>query len=137
MNTEDLMLGDYVLHENKIKRVDLIWGKHEVSLYGGETWGTMYDKTNIEDIEPIKITKEFLEQVLGYHIPEKDDWWESEDKRVRITNDYDMVNEYGKRWALHVDSECMDTIMKCDVNYVHELQHAFKLCNYKQEFKLV
>ena len=139
---EDLMIGDWVqvsMYEPPQPGQDdsPFTDRDETRYVQIDNHHLLFTLAYSQYTKPIKLSKEFVEKILGYTMSERDDWWESEDKRVRITNDYDMINEIGKHWALHIDSGDMDTIMSCDVNYVHELQHAFKLCNYKQEIKLI
>lgn len=108
MKATDLMIGDFVLHDGKVKRVDMIWSKYEVNLYGGETWGSIYNKTDISEVQPIPITHEILY---------RNGW------------NYDDLDHEFKGYPRIYGSKALYGIFCCEVNisYVHELQHALRL----------
>lgn len=141
MKTEDLMIGDWVLtlestHKEKVfAQVDAIEeGKHSI-LVTRECSNWFVD---VDWIEPISLTSEILEKngfrksvsppgihAKCYEINNKDEKY-----CLTIAN----YNEY-KRLLLDIDSEDSECFnIKCD--YVHQLQHALRLCGIKKEIEL-
>lgn len=113
MKAKDLMVGDIVaLFGDKYAKVDCI-GNVEVYLtdYVNEcNWQTTY-----EHIKPIPLTPEILE---------KNGWalWEIEGEYRQK----DAFAIYGRKAPFTV----FDGI---EINYVHELQHALRLCRIEKE----
>ena len=62
MEAKDLMIGDWVLHENTYKRVDVVWNNAMSLTNPNKTWGSIYADKFYEGIEPIPITPEILEK---------------------------------------------------------------------------
>ena len=130
MKAEDLMVGDRVfLFGDKPVKVDCI-GNVEVYLSDedGIDWRVTY-----EHIKPIPLTVEMLEKngfsgegyymgIVGFHtdpIPEVKDGYE-----VFIWKDMCLEIKHGF------------THLKRYTFYVHELQHALRLCGIDLEIKL-
>lgn len=130
MKAEDLMVGDRVfLFGNKPVKVDCI-GNVEIYLSdeNGIDWRVTY-----EHIKPIPLTPEILEKngfsgegynmgVIGFHtdpIPEVKDGYE-----VFIWKDMCLEIKHGF------------THLKRYTFYVHELQHALRLCGIEKEIEL-
>lgn len=121
----DLMVGDLVLHDGKVIRVDAVHkrkiGYHKTKdkltwLFSGQ-------------FEPIFLTPSILEK-NGF---EKDELIESYnhycgmDNRVSLNDDFYYINSRNT-WYVHIDSEDYRTIASCELTYVHELQHILRLC---------
>ena len=131
MKATDLMIGDWV------KCTDPRCEGHQVDLIdnGNEEVGLDGEIDNFENIIPIPLTPEILEKNFGKPYPrggfhnyrmEKDETiaFVIEDRRVSAAPDNRVVF-----------CRVPDTYI-CDVNYVHELQHALRLCGIDKELTL-
>ena len=118
LQAKDLMIGDWVLYENKPTRVS------EISYYNDDdpticVWCTDY-VADEEEIAPIPLTPEILE---------KNGWvydgvqlWKNEDV-IALEIGCDGRNRY---WWHMFDSPI------APINYVHELQHILTIMNIKE-----
>ena len=95
-----------------------------------------------EDIEPIHITPEILEK-NGFKMKQKEG--ESNYEYVAAGGNYIIVflffreTIYGISTVMVCElgfSGGLDRIHKCNVKYVHELQHALRLCGIEKEIVL-
>lgn len=125
MEAKDLMVGDLVYnHRNWACPIVEIHKDSAVVIarhYGEE-------KFELKDLRPIPLTQEILE---------KNGWV----KNLYSAESYDneeleclslWVGEDGKnKWWWHVGVELVTPI-----NYVHELQHALRLCEIEKEIEL-
>ena len=126
MKAKELMIGDWVYntHSRQNEQVAEI-GSGLVML----EYNDLYE---YDEIEPIPLTPEILEKIL-----EKNGWV----KNLYSAESYDneeleclslWVDEDGKnKWWWHFCVELVTTI-----NYVHELQHALRLCEIEKEVEL-
>ncbi len=137
MKANELMIGDWVFDvECKPRRI--------LSLdYGGnvEIDTTEVGHSDADTIIPIPLAKEILEKnglkrdqfYIGY-----------EDVYLWIINNVDvfyLIEDYkGETFTLcklYYDYEESTQIIDiCPISYVHELQHAFRLCGIKKEIEL-
>lgn len=118
MKASDLSIGDFVFikSKNKIGVVHEIYSR-SAHVWCGETYGSIYaDRYGYDDIAPIALTPEILE---------KNSWvWTAygiihggEDITLKQSGDY---------WNIK-PNQLSDDIF-CSIWYVHELQHALRLC---------
>ena len=128
-STKGLMLGDYVSLNGATKVVTSIPHEHSVALETpGQIYGTIYDTTPVVDVEPIKITIQMLEH-NGF-------------KKGINTYYHQYDGEYYPVpfFIEYVyDSFCLfinEGLVPQPIQYVHELQHAMRLCGIKEEFEL-
>lgn len=127
----DLMVGDFVLHDGKVIRVDAVHkrkiGYHKTKdkltwLFSGQ-------------FEPIQLTHEILEKNGFEREGVIVSLYEGIDHRVTIHDDKEYMNS-NNEWYVHVDSEDFCSIANCELTYVHELQHLLRLCKIDKEIKL-
>lgn len=136
MKATELMIGDWVLYDgepNIITEVsEIIHGEATVCFVGNNYMADM------DEIEPIPLTQEILEKngftkstpPPGIHAK----CYELDNKKYKYNLTIADYNKY-KRLLLNVDSEDSECFnIKCD--YVHELQHALRLCRIKKEIEL-
>ena len=159
MKAEELMIGDWVLAEEKSAQVT------NISVLGGDVIRVMnpfmsYDiayasniialsngAKDINKIEPIQLTEEILKK-NGFKndvIAQKAIIAEgasnfsviliSEDNRIILNNIDEYLNSFNK-WHVHIDTEDMRTMCTSEITYVHELQHLLKLCKIEKEIIL-
>ena len=119
------MLNDLVLYRGEVAKVIAITANGEVSLLVDGHIVARF--VCAEELSPIPLTTEILERngfvsdFLG------DMFWESESTRFALQKGLDGRN----RWWWEV---CNSPFLP--LNYVHELQHALKLCGIKKEIVL-
>lgn len=135
MEAEELMIGDLVYNHRKWicpiveirKDSAVVIARH----YGEEEF-------KLNDLRPIPTSSEILEKIgfikstppPGIHAR----CYELDNKKDRYNLTIADYNKH-KRLLLNVDSEASECFnIKCD--YVHELQHAFRLCGIKKEIVL-
>jgi hypothetical protein len=131
MEAKDLMIGDWLLDGNVYAQVTSI-------TCDGNIETTRNALSNIELVEPVPLTSEILKKngftkstpPPGIHARCHNLDNKEEKYHLTIAN----YNKY-KRLLLNVDSvdsECFN--IRCD--YVHELQHALRICGIEKEIVL-
>ena len=121
MKVNELMIGDWVLLWNKPQRVNYI------NLDDGERIGTdkQYLAQIVEAFEPISLTAEILEKNgfvrvdVGYRL-----------KELYLTLSCSSCDDNPKVFWLGISD------LECRVEYVHQLQHALRLCGIDKEIVL-
>lgn len=133
MEITDLMLNDYVMihcfdGSDIVIKVTRVEGESD-TVYGISKQGSHW--ANIEDVKPIRITPKILEKnfkneenIFGY-------------KDYKLNYDFTLENR-GERFSLvrKCSNFTFSTFWICDILYVHELQHALKMCWIKKEIEL-
>lgn len=128
MKANELMVGDLVLHDGKVIRIDAVHkrkiGYHKTKdkltwLFSGQ-------------FEPIQLTHEILEKNGFEREGVIVSLYEGIDHRVAIHDDKEYMNS-NNAWHVHIDSEDYCTIANCELAYVHELQHILRLCKIETE----
>lgn len=130
MKADELMIGDWVSYVGKDFNdfADKISG----IIDGCVTLDKEMIHRSIDKIHPIPLTQEILEK-NGFNCEEIiQPHWISEDGRILLRNDESLINSNNK-WSVHVDNEDMQTIGYFELTYVHQLQHALRLCNIEKE----
>lgn len=133
MKANELMLGDLVLLFGETPaRVDAI-GDIEVYVYEekrGEDW-----HVGCEHIKPIPITPEILEK-NGF-APVGDGIMQEKVQRFYVWYDTGK-NELGIEIGENTYEEEIGTriILNININSVHDLQHALRLCGIEKEIEL-
>ncbi len=138
MEAKELMIGDWVLVRPSMMPIQVA-AIHKKKVAYHATGDRL---TWVRDglIEPIPITPEILEK-NGFKVKEP----ESNFKYVAAGEKY-IIKFLFFGEAIHGVSTVMDCelvfaggldrIHKCNVKYVHELQHALKLCGIEKEIEL-
>lgn len=131
MKANELMIGDWVLVRRPLHRCEKVRVK---SVIGN---GTIEAKTRDGlkafgelVVKPIPLTKEILEKNGFKQIGEKFIWGEIDDDLIEITPS--INNSY------RIKISVADLMIGCSIwcSYVHELQHALKLCAITKEIIL-
>lgn len=131
---EDLMVGDWVLlFDETPVRVDCV-GNIEVYLTEPRGQHELDWHVTYEHIKPIPLTPEILEK-NGFVLSEKSS---SKPYQIRENSVYISVIVYKGRLnaRYHERSNKPMNAMQIDCNYVHELQHALRLCGIDKEIVL-
>ena len=121
MKVEDLMTGDWYWWEAEGKKYPLQVTKDTFKLMDED----------ISNFQPIPLTPEILEKngILYekqsyYHIIE-------DDKDLECT--YYIQQVLQGDWAIGIDIGAYDCSVFARVKYIHELQHALRLCKIEKE----
>ena len=145
MEAKDLMIGDWVQYRDEFNEVT---GPYEVDLisndeiaFKGERFARVFNNSN----EPIPLIKEILEKNGFVHKDKLHDEFSYEVKGRSVTLDFDMTNDEKnaklKIWLCISTSNPNDSLMphryfEGYIEYVHELQHALRLCNVDLQIEL-
>ena len=133
MKANELMIGDWVQHRDEFNEVT---GPYEIDLISNDEIafkGEVFARVFNNSIEPIPLTPEILEKngfsgegynmgIVGFSvelIPDKKDGYE-----VFIWKDMCLQIEHGF------------THFKKYIKYVHQLQHALRICGIEHEITL-
>lgn len=133
MKASDLMIGDWVIDGKNIAQITSI-------ICDGIIETTFNKSSNIEVIEPILITSEILEKndfVANKHVyPYPYYEYINKKDKLKIGFAFPQGNRtsYKEPWV-YIDSEYVFA-EHVPCIYVHELQHALKLCRIKKEIIL-
>ena len=126
MQAKDLMIGDWVNYhdDDKIvpKQVSEITNYKQLQLNDKNNWIIVGEKY----CEPIPLTWD----ILYKNFPDTDDglaWWEN----TEFEND--AKDEY-LWWHITVTGDVL--VVDGEIRYVHELQHALRLCGIEKEIEL-
>ena len=140
LTSKDLMVGDWVIVKGvptKIYDIDKIDGINREWIAGCEDGGC----TCYKDIQPIPLTPEILEK-SGFN----DSIIEAQ-KRIRfvvLCKEYQLTYYFNNNWfSIYKNVNESDSdypIFICAfqerIKYVHELQHALRLCGIEKEIVL-
>ena len=141
MKKEELMIGDWVYntHNRQAEQVQEI-GSGLVML----DYNDLYE---YDEIEPIALTAEILEQ-NGFGLNEtREDtpryvWFgESNRNDTIVSVSFYEPPVHGVKALTKIDTDCshgcgVNNVHNCDIEYVHELQHALRLCGIEKDIKL-
>lgn len=91
---------------------------------------------DVDKVEPIRLTREILEKngfdgmPYAYLKIEDDKWLEYYYHEHRLRKFWSGIDE----WNNH--AKVTEITFQCSCNYVHELQHALRLCNIDKTIEL-
>ena len=129
MKANELMLDDWVAFPHGRERVQ------ELSYIQGHGYCASFASSaalfsvEVEKLEPIPLTGEVLEK-NGWYIPDLYLWYRHNSVPFLISE------KGGNLFCLYADSEHDKREFFCTINYVHELQHALRLCGIDKEIIL-
>ena len=124
MKKEDLMVGDYVAYKNNYPDSHLqgMIGivseiAEKINIYA--TDGNYYSVDSADDLQPIPLTKEIIEKNLS---------WE-------VKQGYIQYSPYKESKFSFNGYMCMNsTVIEAPFEFVHELQHMLRICDWKGTF---
>ena len=120
MKVEDLMTGDWYWWEAEGKKYPLQVTKDTFKLLDED----------ISNFQPIPLTPEILEKNDILYEKQSFYYVIKDDKNLECT--YYMQRVQGD-WVVGVDIGAYDCSVFARIKYVHELQHALKLCGIEKE----
>ena len=124
------MIGDWVLFGNEPHKVLSVDSENAVFL------DLEYNLIHVDLIKPVPITQEILKKngfrtgMYSYLELGDSEWLEYYHHECRLRMWWGGLDE----WENH--SQRKEIIFQCSVSYVHELQHALRLCNINKEIEL-
>ena len=136
MEAKELMLGDLLKYGTFDKIVKV------TAIYGNQINTNVVTPLFPDDLEPIPITPKILEK-NGFKLKEEG---ETYSEYVSVWDEISIISfAFYKETLCGVDTllECelgfaggLDRIHHCHIKYVHQLQHALRLCGIKKEITL-
>jgi len=136
MEARRLMLGDYVINtefgKNEIDKVVVI-ETTRVFLENGKLY------TPINYIEPIPLTSEILEKngfIVCGNTENKHDYIWHDNKSYICVIFWNDGNLLVKMETDLNEGRGINSVHNCDIFFVHELQHAIRMCCIDKEIKL-
>ena len=151
MNTEDLMLGDWVYLENgtnlEIVKITAIGGstkkKSEIGLtvciYGSSEYPTIL--FDCSKISPIPITPEILEKIgfkKSLQISDTPPYYQDEDGNIY----YELTQKNKRVWGWWQPEPIKKFLIPAnglgwlELSYIHEIQHTLRLSGIIKNFKI-
>ena len=116
MKQRDLMIGDWVYSTFSDKPCQVLNFEESINGYGIVKVDNVYGVKDIASISPIPLTYEFLRKIFP--------------------NINDGVYWCARKGKYEVRMENGDNKIKVLIEYVHELQHALRLCGIEKEVEL-
>lgn len=117
MEAKDLMIGDWVsllgTHHYKVKEIKYVYGVYKIFFQG------TYSYALEDEIVPIPLTPEILEK----------NGWDFDE----IDGDFRGCNGKFYIYGRYYPYSIFDGVQ---ISYVHELQHALRLCGIEKEIVL-
>lgn len=132
MDAKDLMVGDYVIRKNVPKEiliVDTIDSIRDIVYLDLDGLGIT---EKLENIEPIPITPKILKK-NGFVKQDYDGWLISENNGRRLI---EYRTDYFDGLLIINFVEEPYSKISIKLKYVHELQHALKLCGINEEIEI-
>ena len=147
MRAEELMIGDWVYLEDENLPLEERYFKIEyLAISAGGSWvnqgtnapvglgdGESLIPVFTDEIYPIPLTPEILEK-NGILYEKQSYYYVIEDNKDLECTYY--IQQVQDDWAIGVDIGAYDCSVFARIKYVHELQHALKLCGIDKEIKL-
>lgn len=144
MKANELMLGDWVScggHYRKIQSLEFDNTEEEKCWFWSDEDQAL---CLLSEHEPISLTSEILEKngiVFDYTIELRDDYgnpYEIKGYALHGTTKWgdDYLLQYDEDKDLHISTEIYGEITLHNINFIHELQHALRLCGIEKEIEL-
>ena len=127
MTTKELMIGDWVLDKAVSDNPVQIEQINEKNVHYKR--GNGYMSAGVELLEPVLLTDAIL-KANGFNREGGASYWHEGDRDACI------LYWSEDKEQLVIGSPCDDCMVKINVRYVHELQHAFRLAGIDKEIKL-
>ena len=125
MNVKSLQIGDYVNYRGQIIKVTSLYDKGGSNEVGWSDKESVW--VNAYNVEPIPLTTEILEK-NGFH----KEW--DEDIILMVCDT--IIVETGNNYKLYKDGKMYLRRVLSPLYYVHQLQHALRLCGIDKEIEL-
>lgn len=127
MTTKELMIGDWVLDKAVSDNPVQIEQINEKNVHYKR--GNGYMSAGVELLEPVLLTDAIL-KANRFNREGGASYWHEGDRDACI------LYWSEDKEQLVIGSPCDDCMVKMNIRYVHELQHAFRLAGIDKEIKL-
>jgi hypothetical protein len=121
LSCKDLMVGDWM--RIKVTQRDT----KVINIAANNVYTEAVFPIRYDEIEPIHLTPEILEN-NGFH----EEW--DEDIKLMVCDS--IIVEIGNNYKLYTDGKMYLHGVLAPLYYVHEFQHALRICNIEKEIKL-
>ena len=139
MKAKELMIGDWV--RNDLNQVEKVFELRETKAM--LSYNDLYD---YDDLEPIPITAEIL-KANGFMPDDLCDYAEKYVCPMEINKTPQTILEFAfykgisantlfKCWTKPESCDGVNSVHICDLKYVHQFQHALRLCEIDMKIKL-
>ena len=118
MKANELMIGDWVLYNETYQQI------LEISGIDDEVYLEADELVHQSEIQSIPLTPEILEK-NGFH----KEW----DEDIMLMSCDTIIVEIGDNYKLYKDGKMYLRGVLAPLYYVHELQHAMRLCGIEKE----
>ena len=132
MKANELMIGDWVDFYHPYEPEKKIVTRHRVTeIFECGLVGICnhLNPVHADHIEPVEITPEILER-NGFNREGGASYWHEGDRDACI------LHWSKDKEQLIIGSPCDDCMVQMNVRYIHELQHALRLCGIDKEITL-
>ena len=136
MKANELQIGDYVNYRGQIKKVTSLYDKGGSNEVGWSKKESVW--VNADNVEPIPLTPENLEKngfgVLDQGDGRKDVW-----TGFGVDCEGDIEVEFRDNIPIHLKIDGGfkgEYYTSANIKYVHQLQHAFRLCGIEKTIEL-
>lgn len=121
LSCKDLMIGDWVhnTHNHQNEQVQELGSEKVMMAYN--------DLYEYDEIEPIPLIAEILKK-NGFH----EEW----DEDIKLMVCGSIIVEIGNNYKLYTDGKMYLHRILAPLYYVHEFQHALRICNIEKEIIL-
>ena len=127
MKVSEIQIGDYVNYRGQIIKVTSLYDKGGSNEVGWSDKESVW--VNAINVEPIPLTPEILEKNGFRKRPHQDNSWVNDESDARY-----VCFSIGE--ALNLWGGCDQDYVWVTVQYVHQFQHALRLCGIDKEIKL-
>lgn len=125
---EELMVGDWVMYDPNVFIEDEYEPTHKMYPTKIESCEDI-DCADDDCYSPIKLTSEILEKI-GFKK------YNEYEYRLEYSEMIVSISEEPTTFYLYIESMAYTLTIEMCIDYVHELQHVFKLCYMEVEFGL-
>lgn len=133
----ELQIGDFVLVDGTPRKVEAIT-KKKIGYHRKENEPRLY-YARLHDVEPIEITEEIITK-MGFDIEKHlNDWYQARMQTNGFSVYFCVMRTNDLDWEKTLEishSPLRKPFFRKNIVYLHELQHAFKLCGVNFEVNL-
>jgi hypothetical protein len=138
MKANELMIGDWVYNKHHGKNIRLTqydFFTHTHNDFGEQELAPFAKPTIGRDLEPIPLTPEILEK-NGFRITFEGELHTTYFRDIENYHTEVKIGKDGTYQKLSMLDGFGNSVTIIACNFVHELQHALRLCKIKKEIKL-
>lgn len=143
MEAKELMIGDWVLVNSLPAQVfEIAYNRNEGEMTVGilDPQGEIYSCfEGYDHVEPIPLTEEILEknEFENCVVYSNIHFYKSNDNRIEVVSDDEELLNSLNKWYIRITKKYHGNVMMfCEITYVHELQHALRLCGIEKKIEL-